>query len=48
MLLCRQAPGEYPSLRLSGISDAMKALHERDAIQFKKGPKNSRPWEVVE
>ena len=26
----------------------MKALHERDAIRFKKGPKNARLWEVVE
>jgi len=43
-----QAPKEYPNLRLSGISDAMKALHEDGEIRYEKGPKNARLWEVVE
>lgn len=42
------APKDHPNLRLSGISDAVKAIHERGDIQYKKGPRGARLWEVAE
>jgi hypothetical protein len=43
-----QAPKEYPSLRLSGISDAMRDLADQGRITYTPGPRGAKLWEVVE